>query len=320
MPGIRFMHRASRRPFNMSTDSLSPRVLVLMATFNGAEWLRPQVDSILEQEGVRVRLRVSDDGSTDDTLSQLQDLQRQHVAIEVLTGHDQRLGACGNFLRLLRESSFDDIDYVAFADQDDVWLPWKLLRGTAQLRSTGAAAYSSDAIAFWPDGRRRPLGKASPQRAMDYLFEPAGPGCTYLLCKELAIEIQQELRRDPDTFAGVWYHDWLIYAYARARGQAWTIDQEAGVLYRQHGRNELGANFGVKGIFRRWGRLTSGWFRGQVLLIAAKLPPHDSGVVDRLHRFSLRDRLWLAARACQLRRRPRDQLALATMLLLGVLR
>ena len=44
-----------------------------MATYNGGQWIAEQVDSILSQSGVEVRILASDDGSTDDTLTILED-------------------------------------------------------------------------------------------------------------------------------------------------------------------------------------------------------------------------------------------------------
>ena len=295
-------------------------MLVLMATFNGAAWIDEQVASIVAQDGVQLAWTFADDSSADATPDRVQQLRASLPRARVLPTAAQRLGAAGNFLRLLREAALDDVDFVALADQDDIWQAGRLVRAIDMLRQQGADGYSSDAIAFWPDGRRRLLGKAQAQRTFDHLFEPAGPGCTYVLTVALAAALQQELRHDPERFDGIGYHDWLIYAFARTHGFRWVIDPTPGVLYRQHGHNELGANFGLGGVERRWGRLTSGWFRRQVLHIADLWPADHGPLVERLRRLKWRDRLWLAYAAPRCRRRLRDQLALATMLLLRVLR
>jgi rhamnosyltransferase len=297
-----------------------PRVLVLLATFNGARWLDEQLDSIFAQRQVRVTVLASDDGSLDDTLVLLQRRAVGPQPVGILPGAGTRLGAAGNFLRLLREAPLGDFDFVALADQDDVWLHDRLARACEQLAGLGAQGYSSDAMAFWKGGRRRPLGKGHPQRRFDHLFEPAGPGCTYVLSSSLAIALQCELLRDPQRFEGLGYHDWLIYAFARVKGFRWVIDPTPGVEYRQHDANELGANFGSAAVQRRWGRLTSGWFRDQVLHIATLWQSDHDEIVQRMRRLQWRDRLWLARRASLLRRRPRDQVALAVMLVLFVLR
>lgn len=298
----------------------TPRVLVLLATFNGARWLDEQLDSIFNQPQVRVTVLAADDGSSDGTVALVQRRAESDCAIQLLPAAGSRLGAAGNFLRLLREAPLDGVDFVALADQDDIWQPARLARAAEQMASSGASGYSSDATAFWPDGRRRRLGKAYPQRAFDYLFEPAGPGCTYVFTAALARALQLELHREPARFEDIGYHDWLIYAFARTHNFRWAIDPMPGVLYRQHGRNELGANFGLGGVNRRWGRLTSGWFRRQVLQIASFWPGEHDKVVGHLRRLAWHDRLWLVQRVGLLRRRPRDQLALAAMLLLYVLR
>ena len=291
-----------------------------MATFNGAPWLDEQVASIVGQAGVRLAWTFADDGSTDSTLERLEHFAATLPRVGVLSPEKGRLGAVGNFLRLLREAPLDEVDFVALADQDDLWQPGRLARSLDVLRQQGAEGYSSDAMAFWPDGRRRLLGKAGPQRNFDYLFEPAGPGCTYVLTVALARALQQELRNEPQRFEGIGYHDWLIYAFARMHGFRWTIDPEPGVLYRQHSHNELGANFGLAAVRRRWGRLRTGWFRRQVLHIAGLWPGDHGPLVARLRRLAWRDRVWLACAARGCRRRPRDQLAMAAMLLLCVLR
>lgn len=299
---------------------VTPRVLVLLASFNGAPWLDEQLDSIFAQRHVRVTVLASDDGSSDGTVALLQGRAAAQQAVGMLPVAGRRLGAAGNFLRLLREAPVGDFDFVALADQDDVWMCERLTTAIQRLAKLGADGYSSDAVAFWADGRRRLLGKGHPQRRFDHLFEPAGPGCTYVLSTALAKALQQELRHEPQRFDGLGYHDWLIYAFARMMGFHWVIDPRPGVQYRQHDRNELGANFGVTGVQRRWGRLTSGWFRQQVLQIASLWPNDHGEVIERLRRLTWRDRLWLARRASSLRRRPRDQLALAAMLALFVLR
>lgn len=297
-----------------------PHVLVLLATYNGARWLDEQLESIVEQQGVRVAVRVADDGSTDDTVACIEKWIARHPSITLVPSAEHRLGAAGNFLRLVREAPLEGVDFVALADQDDVWPRGRLARAVERMELLDAAGYSSDAWAFWADGRRRRLGKSHPQREFDFLFEPAGPGCTYVLARTLAVAAQRELTTDLGRFDGLGYHDWWLYAFARVHHFAWHIDAEPSVMYRQHQSNELGANFGLGGVRRRWGRLTSGWFRDQVLRIGGQWPGPHRAVLGRLQGLAWSDRAWLAWHARDLRRRPRDQLALAAMLLLGVLR
>jgi rhamnosyltransferase len=299
--------------------SAQPHVRVLLATYNGAPWLDEQLRSIFEQQGVRVSVVASDHGSTDGTLEVLLRWRESGSRVEVLEGMPTGAGAAANFLRLLREAPLGDASFVALADQDDIWLPDHLSRAVAMLQAHRAVGYSSDVLAFWPDGRRARLRKARPQQRFDYLLEAAGPGCTYVMSAAFTSELQREFNIDPARFDDTSYHDWLIYAYARTHGHAWVIDEEVGLHYRQHERNDVGANVGLAGIRRRWMRSRSGLFRRQVLHMGRLWPESHRGVLAHFERFNVLDRLALAVQARELRRRPKDQLALFSMLLLGAL-
>ena len=56
---------------NSLTDPL-PKILILLASYNGGRWIRAQIKSILAQQGVEVQLLIRDDGSTDTTLTEAQ--------------------------------------------------------------------------------------------------------------------------------------------------------------------------------------------------------------------------------------------------------
>ena len=102
-----------------------PRVLVMMATYNGEQHLSEQIDSILAQEDVELTLRVCDDRSTDSTFSILQDYAKANNNL-VVSQNDSNVGVGMNFMQMVYEESARDYDYYAFSDQDDIWLPNKL--------------------------------------------------------------------------------------------------------------------------------------------------------------------------------------------------
>lgn len=243
------------------------RIAVLMATYNGIQHLQAQVDSILQQRQVDVTLFCSDDGSGDGTVDALQALSRLHDQVKLLPKAAKQAGAGGNFYRLLLDLDFNGFDYVAFADQDDIWDLDKLYRHVQIIRSTGAGGVSSNVLAFWPDGQEQLLNKSQPQRKYDYLFESAGPGCTFLMSKELVSRLQSVLN-DPDGQARqVTLHDWLSYAVARSMGLKWVIDAHPSIRYRQHGNNVVGANVSLKAKLTRLKKMRNGWYREQVLLV-----------------------------------------------------
>ena len=73
---------------------------VLMSTYNGERYLRQQIDSILQQEGVKVQLLVRDDGSTDNTL----DILNGYAQKGLLKWYQgENLKSARSFLTLLKE-------------------------------------------------------------------------------------------------------------------------------------------------------------------------------------------------------------------------
>ena len=140
-----------------------PRVAVCLAAYNGMSWIEAQVDSILTQENVDIRIIVAVDHSADGTEEWLRAFAARDPRVILLPTAPASGGAAQNFFRLLREGDFAGCDYIALSDQDDIWLPDKLTRAVARLNEAHAQAYSSDVLAFWPNGRRKLIRKSQPQ-------------------------------------------------------------------------------------------------------------------------------------------------------------
>lgn len=110
-------------------DNEYPTVSVVMATYNGAEYLRAQLDSIVGQDYPVSELIVQDDGSTDATVSILREYERRFPFVRVYI-NKENLGFTENFrTACLRATG----QLVALSDQDDVWLPRKLSRQVAAI-------------------------------------------------------------------------------------------------------------------------------------------------------------------------------------------
>jgi rhamnosyltransferase len=291
-----------------------PNVRVLLATYNGAVWLDEQLQSVFDQTGVSVSVVASDDASTDGTPQRLADWSARS-RLSVLPRVEGRFGnAHRNFLRLIREAPLGDAEFVALSDQDDVWLPAKLDRATHCLRVLPADAYSSDVVAFWPDGSRRLIRKSQPQRSTDYLFGSPGPGCTFVMRRAMFERMRDWVATGFEQLQGIWVHDWLIYAYVRGHGLRWHIDDQPNMLYRQHGRNEIGVNAGWRAALSRWRHVRSGAYRRDILAIARSIG-EASPAVTAIRRLNIRDRLWLVRRVRDFRRGLFESLLLAVLLL-----
>jgi rhamnosyltransferase len=291
----------------MTELNCQPSVVVCLAAFNGVRWLSEQLDSILSQVGVNVTVYVSVDFSSDGTESWIDHASNKDSRIRVLPHGVHFGGAARNFFRILRDIDFSDFDYLSFADQDDIWLPNKLLRAHEILLSTESDAYSSNVTAFWPDGRKVLIEKSHPQVQWDFLFEGGGPGCTYVMRKVLACAIQDVVRSHWNEVQEVGLHDWFAYAFARAKGYRWVIDDVPGMLYRQHENNQVGVNAGWRAFVHRADKVLSGWGLTQSALIAKLVGLSDVPFVLRWVGGSQLGLLYLAVNAGQCRRRVRDK-------------
>jgi rhamnosyltransferase len=312
-----------RSPSEVSAKAKVPRVAVLLATFNGISFLDSQVDSIMEQESCAVDLWVSDDQSTDGTWERICERSKIDRRISVLPRIERLGSAARNFFRLLIDVDCSACDYVAFSDQDDVWFRDKLALGIQQLGAFGAAGFSSNVVAMWPNGRKKLIRKSQRQRRFDFLFESAGPGCTYLLTADCVLDLKIFLTANRAALEAIQFHDWLVYAWARSRGLKWHIEPRPTLSYRQHANNEYGVNSGWVAFRKRLGQIRSGWYRQQILDIAdlvrsgASFGPECEKTVNLLERNTLVSRWALAINAGQLRRKLADRALLVLALLLG---
>ena len=238
-------------------QGIRPSVAVLLAAFNGMEFIEEQLQTILQQQDVDVTVFISVDLSDDITYQWCLNFAEAHSSIKVLSYGERFGGAAPNFFRLVKDVDFSAFDYVAFSDQDDVWFVDKLSYGIKQMDSVDAQAYSANVIAFWKDGRKKLIDKSQKQRKLDYLFEAAGPGCTYIFTNKAAILIKKYLNSFPELNDFI-LHDWLSYAILRNNKYRWFIDPVPKMYYRQHDGNQLGANASFETIIYRMNYILSG--------------------------------------------------------------
>lgn len=302
-----------------ATRAALPQVVVLLATHNGAQWLGAQLDSILAQQGVSLRLLVSDDASTDTTCALVQARATTDARVTLLPATGPHGSAASNFFALLAALGALDTPptAVALADQDDIWYPDKLQRALTALQTKNAAAVSGSVVAFWPDGRQQLLQKSQPLRTADHLFESAGPGCTYVLRGDVALRLSAWVVAHGDALKRIAFHDWFVYAWVRTQGGLWWIDPVPCMDYRQHAHNVFGARAGWRGLARRGQMLLGPWYRQQVLAIAHACGADHHPLVVRLQRNRWRDRWALVCQVGAMRRKPLDRLVLAAALLFG---
>lgn len=230
-----------------------PRICVLLAACNGGLWLEEQVLSILKQIGVDVSIFISVDTSTDNTQDIAFHLSSIYEKVNVIPNREEIPGAAHNFFYLLRTVDFNSYDAVALSDQDDIWLPSKLRSAWHFLKYRGFDAYSSDVLAFWDTKLKiKLISKSASQTPFDFLFEAGGPGCTYVVSAICIEDLKKFMVRHYIGLLNIKYHDFLIYSYGRSSNWRWKIESGGYLLYRQHGQNYIGANYGIAGIQKRF--------------------------------------------------------------------
>ncbi|WP_447793407.1 glycosyltransferase [Pseudomonas farris] len=284
-----------------------PKVAVLLAAYNGMQWIEEQLASILDQSAVDVTVYISIDPSTDGTETWCAAYAAEHSEVLVLPAAGSFGGASRNFFRLIRDVDLEGYDFVAFSDQDDIWHSDKLERATQNLLSGRCDAYSSNVTAFWSNGKVQLLDKSQPQVAWDFLFEAAGPGCTYVFSKKLVVRLKTSILANWQQLQDVSLHDWYCYAYARSHGFQWYIDPLPTMHYRQHERNQVGANTGISPLIARYKTIHDGWWFSQVRLITCLVGRGEDPFVQGWLRLGRSQLLKLSLSAWKCRRRLRDK-------------
>jgi rhamnosyltransferase len=313
----------------MNNNISRARVKVLLAAYNGADWIVPQVESILAQQGVDVSVVIADDHSRDATLQVLHERFAHEPRVTVLARAQGSGSAGANFRNMYRETDVRDVDFVALADQDDVWNADKLARAVMRLDADGADGYSSAVTAVWQGGAAKILQQHPTPTAADHLFEGAGQGCTFVMRGEFFVSVQDFCRKNHDAVEQMHYHDWLVYLLARAWQRHWSFDQQPSMTYRQHALNEIGARKGWSAIRHRLALIRNGWYRKQ-LAVASDIyllaDGRDDVACDLAGRLGggqrraggLVDRIAMAiAVACHGRRRASDRGVLTLAALAG---
>ena len=265
-----------------------------MATRNGAPWIRQQIDSILCQDRIAITLHVFDDCSSDDTELQIRAISKSNSNTEIHK-FDHPSGSAGlAFMQALTMVDARGFDFIALSDQDDIWIKSKLNRAVEQLAATPTAVgYSCSVVAFWSDGRTKTLHQNSTVRPLDYLFEGAGQGCTFVIRGPFFSAIQPLFNTHERLFKKFHYHDWLIYLITRAHGYGWVFDDFPSMHYRQHEKNELGARGTRHALTKRLKLIRSGWYRDQVTsaieIANLFVPKNDSLKIRSFSRIYFRE-------------------------------
>lgn len=224
------------------------QVDVLLATYNGAKYLHAQLDSLLNQTHQNFRLLVSDDGSSDATLAILESYRERFGGRLVVVPNAHRgQGVVRNFENLMVISLRDGLaGWIAFSDQDDVWLPRKIERCLDELLQIEAEVGSglpclvhTDLTVVDENLKVLSHSFAKYQRMDPRQCSPVSllsvnqvTGCTMMVNRRL---LQVALPLPRETIM----HDWWC-GLLSGSGRRHFVSTPL-ILYRQHGSNQVGA-------------------------------------------------------------------------------
>ena len=215
------------------------RISVAMITYNGAGYIREQVDSILCQLGESDELVVSDDGSTDGTASIIQKYQQDDQRVRLLEG--PRQGLKKNMEHAIAHTRGA---YIFLADQDDIWMPHKVKRVMEAFQGKGHNRHMEgkpyvvvhDAQVFAGDDAKDILMESFPQ------FRNGGAGVVKNMVKNSYIGCCMAFRRELKEVilpipSRIEMHDQWIGILGDSKFGKSCFLWEPLLLYRRHDAN-----------------------------------------------------------------------------------
>lgn len=238
------------------------KVAILLATYNGRDFLADQLDSFAAQSYPCWNVWASDDGSKDDTLDILEGYREKWGQDRLKVQSGPAAGFVANFLSLTCDEAIKG-DYYAYSDQDDIWETDKLLRAIQWLDTVPAdvpALYCSRTRMV--DAFNNEIGFSplfiKPPSFSNALVQSIAGGNTMVFNNAARI-LLCEAGKDLKLIT----HDWWVYLVVAGCGGSVFHDPHPEIRYRQHGDNLIGSNNGwaarlvrirllLKGSFKNW--------------------------------------------------------------------
>jgi len=220
----------------------TPKVAVLISTFNGETYIFDQLNSVMKQSYRNFHIYVRDDGSTDKTVSLLEKFSRAHPEmVSIYVGAN--LGVINSFNDLIADV---DSDLYATCDQDDIWLPEKIMDQVNLYRHRRLS--NNNPFMCFSDPCLYVAGEQTGARLSDIqamnidglvknyknliAMNPVA-GCTMLFC-----DVAKKLYLT-STACGWVMHDHLMAVLVCRLGELDFCNSKH-VLYRQHSANVVG--------------------------------------------------------------------------------
>lgn len=216
-------------------------ICVLLSTYNGEKYLDDQLESLCNQVGVDLKILIRDDGSTDSTHEVIKRWREKFPNMfDFLQGKNVGFAMSFTYLLQVAIEKYPDVEYYAFCDQDDVWLPDKIKVAVERLKedemSDIPVTYCSNTTQVDEELNKIRLswkpGKVclTKERSM---IQSYAVGCTMVFNKKAADIYVSHVPRDLRV------HDFLMFQLCMFLGKV-IYDDTPHILYRQHHNNSIG--------------------------------------------------------------------------------
>lgn len=235
-------------------------VTIIMAAYNGEQYIREQLESMKGQTYRDWKLIIRDDGSTDRTVDIIQAFRQETEQEVVLYENKPSSGSAKeNFFRLLKDA---DDSYIMFCDQDDIWKKDKILHTLQYMQQLETDAsipvlVHSDLTVIDENGTVKAdsfFAYQNLSKTMELshlLVQNTVTGCTMMINRSLRNHMLEAISHEK-----IIMHDYWAALYAAVYGKIGLLS-ESTMYYRQHAHNSVGAK-ASNSITRLWGRLLEG--------------------------------------------------------------
>ena len=213
-------------------------VAILMSTYNGAKYLKDQLQSIINQSYSNWHLYIRDDGSSDETVEIIKSYAKKDSRISIIHDTLGNIGSVRSFFYLLEQV---DSNFYMFSDQDDYWKQDKIQKSILLLKQHNhkrkpICVYTNLQIVDDNlEGNKLLLTKTW-QDFPKLFFTNNLYGCTMLFNNFL----KEKIKFDRLNYDNIYVHDWWLALVCAIFGEIYYLDEPT-ILYRQHYGNQIGA-------------------------------------------------------------------------------
>lgn len=215
------------------------KISIALCTYNGEKFIREQLESLLQQTLKPDEIVISDDGSSDDTLNIIHEMEKDSSIPFVYFKHDEKLGVFRNFAQTISHCSNE---LIFPCDQDDVWKLDKLEKHVNEhmkhphsnlVFSNADVVFNTIDHHLYPLWDPKKVGQSNGYANIVNLVYKGRSiaGC----CMSFKKEFYDLIQPIPE---GIYHDDWIATC-AVLLGEVRGISESL-IYYRQHGNNTVG--------------------------------------------------------------------------------